>query len=99
MIVGNDLGRDYIFLLYGNSVEVGTLLILDLPLRLELKSVIDELLPDIEALLEGKKVSLSVKQVASIETLLNNFKEKAASPQLKKAIKKVRPIQAEQPKQ
>lgn len=89
IITNDDLGRDYLFLLYSNSVEIATLLIQYPSILAEAGRVIDELLPGVQARLEGKKMSLSGEQAAHIESLLNHLEVKT-SPQLKKAIKKVR---------
>jgi len=90
VLVDSKTGRDYTFMLYNNSLEILILLFQNPSLTRETKDVIDELLPDIESLLNGEKVSLSDKQVTSIEMLCDHFKQKKASPQLQKAIKKVR---------
>lgn len=89
VLMKNELGREYVFLLYGNTIEVATLLMRDRSLRMELKGVIDECMPDIKALLEGRKVLLSRGKKARLESFLKQV-EKKGSPELKKAVKKVR---------
>jgi len=114
VLADSELGREYISMLYNNSLEILILLIRDPSLTKETKEVIDELLPGIKFLLEGrkiskkkkavidkllpgkqslrksKKISFSEKKIAHIESLLKHFNKKAFSPQLKRAIKKVR---------
>ena len=86
----SEMGREHIFMLYNNSLEILTLLILNPSLTKGTKEVIDELLPGIQSLLEGKKMSLSRETRAHMEALLNRLEKRAVSRRLKKAIKKVR---------
>ena len=64
----SEIGREYIFMLYNNSLEILILLITNPSLTEETKEVIDELLPGIQSLLEGRKTSKKKKAV--IDTLL-----------------------------
>ena len=86
----SEMGREYIFMLYNNSLEILILLIMDPSLTKETKEVIDELLPGIQSLLEGKKMILSRETKAHMEVLLNRLEKRAVSRRLKKALKKVR---------
>ena len=88
-IAKNELGKEYLGLLYGNSAEIATLIIKEPALGSELKKVIDELLPHVNALQKGQKVRISKQKVTHIDSVLKRFQSKA-SPQLKQAIKKVR---------
>jgi hypothetical protein len=86
----NDLGLDYIFLLYSNSIEIASLLQQDEYLRLEVKRLIDEMIPQIKSRMEGNNAVISAEQVSQIESLLNYFERKASSAGLKNAVKKVK---------
>jgi len=88
-MASSEVGRSYVNLLYRNSQEIATLLMQDPLLRKEVRKLINELLPYVNSLQEGKKVSLSKGKIAHIDSVLKRFESKA-SPQLKKAIKKVR---------
>ena len=90
VLVDSEVGRDYIFLLYSNSIEIAILLIQYPSLIQNTKEVVDELLPGVESLLDGGgEMTLSKKSLADVESLLTKFETKA-SPWLKTAIKKVR---------
>ena len=88
VLAENEVGRDYIFMFYNNSLEILNLLLQNPLLTDETKEIIDGLLPGIKTLLKGETTSLSEEQVARIELLFNHFEPKA-SPQLKKVIEKV----------
>jgi len=90
VLAESEVGREYIFMLYNNSLEILILLIQDPSLTKETKEVIDELLPGIQSLLEGKKISLSEEKTDHLESLFKHFDKKTFNPQLKRAIKKVR---------
>lgn len=90
VLTNSELGRDYIFMLYSNSLEILILLLQNPSLTEETKEVIDELLPGIQSLLEGKKITLSEEKIEHIETLLKHFEKKALNLQLKNTIKRVR---------
>ena len=90
VLVDSEVGRDYIFLLYSNSIEIAILLIQHPSLIQNTKEVIGELLPGVESLLDGGgEMTLSKKSLADVELLLTKFETKA-SPWLKTAIKKAR---------
>lgn len=89
VLANNEMGRDYIFMLYNNSLEILILLFQNPSLTKETKKAIDELLPGIQSILNGVEMILSKKQLADIESLLTKFESKA-TPSLKTAIKKVR---------
>lgn len=89
VLADHELGRDYIFMLYDNSLEILILFFQNPSLTDETKDVIDEMLPGIQSLLDGDEMAVSKMQVAALESLLTNFETKA-SPKLKTAIKKVK---------
>ena len=84
-----DFGREYTFLLYNNSTEIVTLLNHYPSLTQKTEEVIDEILPGIHSLLNGRKMTLAKSQLDTIKSFLAGFETKA-SPQLKMEIKKVR---------
>ena len=85
----HEVGRDYIFMLYDNSLEILTLLIQNPSLTEETKEVVDGLMPRIQLLLDRGEMSLSKKQLTVVESLLAEF-ETEASPKLRAAIRKAR---------
>ena len=89
VLADSEMGQDYIFMLYNNSLEILILLLQNPPLMKETSRVIDGLFPGIHSLLDGGGMKLSRKQLADVESLLAKFETKA-SPWLKTAIKKVR---------
>ena len=89
VLADSEMGRDYVFMLYNNSLEILLLLLQDPSLTKETKVVIDKLLPGIPSLLDGGEMSLSQRQLAEVELLLARFETKAGSG-LKTAIRKVR---------
>ena len=88
-LVPNQVGKEYVDLLYKNSGEVATLLLENPFLTAEAGEVINELLPGVRNLLEGGVMELSREELANIEFLLAQF-ETEASPHLKSAIRKVK---------
>jgi len=89
VLVNSDMGRDYIFMIYNNSLEILLLLLQNPPLTKETSRVIDGLLPGIHSLLDGGGMKLSGKQMADVESLLLAFEAKAG-PGLKTFIEKVK---------
>ena len=89
VLADSEMGRDCVFMLYNNSLEILLLLLQDPSLTKETKVVIDELLPGIPSLLDGGEMSLSQRQLAEVELLLARFEAKAGSG-LKTAIRNVR---------
>ena len=89
VLADSEVGRDYIFMLYNNSLEILILLIQHPSLSKGVKESIDELLPGIHSLLDDGEMILNKRRLANIESLLTGFEAKA-SPVLKTAIKKIR---------
>ena len=89
ILADSEVGRDYIFMLYSNSLEILILLIQYPSLIKEVKKDIDEILPGIQSILNGDKVVLSGEQLANLKSLLTSFETKA-TPGLKKVIRRVK---------
>jgi len=89
VLADSELGRDYIFMLYNNSLEILVLLLQNPSLTKETSRVIDGLLPGIHSLLYGGGMKLSGKQLADVESLLLAFEAKAGLG-LKTFIEKVK---------
>ena len=89
ILADNGLGRDYIFMLYNNSMEILILLIQNPSLTEETKKVVDKMLPGIQSLLDVGEMVITKKQLADLESLLTRFETKA-SPKLKTTIRKVK---------
>jgi len=81
-------GQEYIRLFYQNALE-GSYLLLRYPdLREKTHEVLENVLPMIEAAVNGQQAILTAANVADIENLLEAFAAKA-SPKLKSAIRRL----------
>ena len=89
ILLNTEFGREYVFMLYNNSLEIVTLLLQEPSLTMQTKEVIDELLIGIESLLYADEIQTSQDTIDNVVSLLNNFKS-YASPKLKTAIKKLK---------
>ncbi|MCK5254390.1 MAG: hypothetical protein KAQ81_00100, partial [Deltaproteobacteria bacterium] len=89
ILLNTEFGREYVFMLYDNSLEIVTLLLQEPSLTMQTKEVIDELLIGIESLLYADEIQTSQDTIDNVVSLLNNFKS-YASPKLKTAIKKLK---------
>jgi hypothetical protein len=86
ILLNNEMGRQYVSMLYGNTLEILTLLLKDRSLSDELKDLTDDLLPVIEALIEGENTAISEKQIKKIDDLLKHFEAKKISSSLREDI-------------
>ena len=89
VLADNEVGRDYIFMLYSNSLEILTLLVQNPALTKDLREVIEEFLPGIQSIINGGRMVLPKKQLTNVESLLTAFEPKA-SLELKTVISKVK---------
>jgi hypothetical protein len=89
VLVNTDVGREYIFMLYKNSLEIAILLLQEPSLTTQTGEVINELLISIDSLLYNDKMAISQDTIDNFESLLDQFENKA-SPGLKTAIKRLR---------
>ena len=89
ILVNTEVGREYIFMLYGNSLEIVILLLQEPSLTSQTKGVIDELLISVESLLYNDEIEISQDTIKNFESLLDQFEGKA-SPELRTAIKKLK---------
>lgn len=89
VLVNTDIGKEYISMLYDNSLEIAILLLQDPLYSKQASEVTNELLHSIESLLYSDEMIISQKTIDNFEFLLNQLEPKA-SPKLKSVIKKVR---------
>lgn len=89
VLLNTDVGREYTFLLYDNSLEIAILLLQEPSLTTQTREVIDELLMSVESLLYNDEMEISQDTIDNFVTLLDQFETKA-SPKLKTALNKVR---------
>jgi len=82
-----DIGREYIFTLYDNSLEIVLLLILEPSLTVGTAEVLNELIPCMESLLYSDEMKVSQDTIDNVMSLFDQF-ETQASPKLKAAINK-----------
>ena len=86
----SEMGREYIYAIYSNSLETAALLVNNPSLLIKTREVISGLMPEIQCLLEGnKEMSLSQDQLDAMERLLDEYITKA-SPNLRTEIMKVK---------
>ena len=83
------VGRECIFLLYDNSLEIAILLLQESSLTTQTREVIDELLMSVESLLYNDEMEISRDTLDNFVSLLEHFESKA-SPKLKRDIRKVK---------
>ena len=89
VLINTDLGQEYIFMLYSNSIEILVLLFQD-PIAVTLASeVVDGCLRSIESLLYRNEMALHRETIDVFDALLTQLEPKA-SPNLKTAIDKVK---------
>jgi len=76
MLENSILGRNYVSLVYGNSTEIVTFLMNSL--LMATKKIIDEILPGIQTVIEGKNMILSEQTLDDMYYLLNSLKSRQA---------------------
>ena len=74
-----ETGRDITHLLYDNSLELSLLLVLNPKMARQAKTVADELMPGIEALLYTGEATIKQQAVEDMVSLLDLFAAKASS--------------------
>jgi hypothetical protein len=89
VLLHTDVGREYVVMLYLNSIEIALLLIQNPSLTAQVGEVLNGMVGSIESLLYGDEMILRKEVVESLELLLTQL-ELHASPGLKAAIGKVR---------
>ena len=89
VLINTEPGRDYVFLLYDNSLEIAILLFLDPSSTKLAAEVTNEILHGVESLLYNDEITISRKTINDFESLLNQLETKA-SPWLKTVIKNVK---------
>ena len=89
MIINTELGQEYLFMLYSNSLEI-LILLLQNPVAVTLASeVVDGCLRSIESLLYRNEMALQREAIDVFDALLTQLEPKA-SPNLKAAIEKIK---------
>ncbi len=89
ILLNTKVGREYVSMLYDNSLEIATLLLQEPSLTIQTKEVVDELSLNVESLLYTDEIEIRQDTIDSFLSLLDDF-EVSASPKLKAAIKKVK---------
>ena len=89
ILLNTEAGREYVYMLYDNSLEIAILLLKEPSLTIQTKEVIDELLLGVESLLYNDEIEISKDTIDSFVSLLDNFESKA-SPRLRTAIRKAK---------
>ena len=86
-----EAGREVTHLLYDNSLELSLLLVLNPKLARQAKTVADELMPGIEALLYTGEATIKQQAVEDMVSLLDLFADKA-SPKLQRDLGQIKEI-------
>jgi len=89
VLITSPTGQRYVEVLYQYSFEIALLLLNDAALRLRTARVIEDLLPHLSSMLEGREVVVSSHTIAAFETLLDSFAAKA-QPGMKAALGRVK---------
>jgi hypothetical protein len=89
VLLNTKVGREYVSMLYDNSLEIVTLLLQEPSLTIQTKEVVDELSLNVESLLYTDEIEIRQDTIDRFLSLLDDF-EVSASPKLKAAIKKVK---------
>ena len=89
VLLNTEIGRDYIFMLYNNSLEIVILLFQNPQITGQAGEIINEILPAVQSLLYQDKMIINKVAIDEFESLLNQLEPKA-SPGLKTIIKKVK---------
>jgi len=89
VLITTTTGKRYVEVLYSNAFEIALLLLNDGELRVRTARVIEDVLPHIPRMLEGKEVVVSSHTIAAFEALLASFAAKA-QPRMKTALIRVK---------
>jgi hypothetical protein len=89
ILLNTRVGREYVFALYDNSLEIALLLLQEPSLTSHASIVANELLMAAESLFYNEEMEISQDTIDNLLSLLDHFESKA-SPKLKTVIKKVR---------
>ena len=89
VLVTTKTGKAWVELFYRNSFEIASLLLENKELRVCSLRVVEEIIPEISALLNREEAVLSSRMSTAIAALLDEFEVKA-SPEIKMALKRVK---------
>jgi len=89
ILVNTEVGREYISMLYNNSLEILTLLLQDPSLTVQTKEVVNEFLISVKSLFYNDTMEIRRDTIIKFKSLLDHAETKA-SPELKTAIKKLK---------
>jgi hypothetical protein len=89
MLLNTEVGREYVYMLYDNSLEIALLLLKEPSLTTQTKEVIDKLLLGVESLLYNDEIAIRQETIDNLVSLLDGFESKA-SPKLRAAIRKAK---------
>jgi hypothetical protein len=89
VLLKTPMGKEYVKLFYKNAIELLTILINNQDIADQSKTVLEELLPKIELVAEGKSIIITPCLQSKIESILNQISIEA-SIELKNAIDKLK---------
>ena len=89
VLITSPTGKRYVEVLYKNSLEIALLLLNDGELRVRTARVIEDVLPHLPLMLQGREVVVSSHTIAAFEALLDSFAAKA-QPGMKAALRRVK---------
>ena len=82
-------GRAYVKLFYRHALEVTAILAKNSSITAEAKNILNTMLPEVDAAVQGKAVTISQAQSDGIISVLNAI-ENEASPDLKRSIQRIK---------
>lgn len=82
-------GRAYGKLFYRHALEVTAILAKNPAIAADAKTMLNTMLPEVEAAVQGKSATISQSELDSITSILNAISTEA-SPDLKRSIKKIK---------
>lgn len=88
VLCANPMGRAHVDRLYQRSHEVALILLLNRDLRTRTRQVLDFIMPEVENVLQGEGLAISVEELEQIDDLLEDFAKKG-SPELQSLIKAI----------
>jgi len=82
-------GRAYVKLFYRHALEVTAILAKNPSLAAHARTILNKMLPEVKAAVQGKAVTISQTEIDGITSILNAISSEA-SPDLNRSIKRIK---------
>jgi len=89
VLITSSTGKRYVEVLYKNSLEIALLLLSDEELRVRTARVMEDLLPHLPLMVQGREVVVASHTVAAFEALLESFAAQA-QPGMQAALRSIK---------